>query len=294
MGIKLIGEVMDYAPETLTWRERAVLDVIAEDFNEKTRSGWPSYEGDGDHSEKYRRRSHCSRSQFYDVLKALVDKGVLEKLVRGNNGHAAKYRIRPLAPSRVLETGTLQGDAEPLLEGYPEPFPGGSRNPHGNELGPGLQDPTPGIGSRFEASRVPVSRTRSPHVSSENLDPLISSSAVAGSGDAATGDGLRPRGFAAPEAKGTDYDDATDYLPPAVAAQLDKHRQEIITMHKDTVARSIANLAKNFPDLYSRGLSHSTDLGLASDLDTFNRETLRYAMQLHLLQQHAANAAQPA
>jgi hypothetical protein len=309
----LMLEVMDDAPDWLTWRERYVLMALADNFNDATRLGWPAYDGDGERSEKFRRRARCTRRQFYETLGALIDKGVLVVEVSGHNGRQAVYRIpelataKPLPPGgrRVRENRTLEGVGEPPAEGVPEPY----ANPHGALPEPALGAQTPhttrSVVCGNGASSVRGLRTPIPQDSSKlkNLKTLSSAandpSAVplddSASADAPSGDGLRPRGSAAPERMRSSQDDAPDHLSPAVAAELEKHRQSIVQMNTDTIAKSIANLAKNFPDLYGRSLRHATNLGLAADLDTFNRETLRYAMQLHLLQQHeTATAAQPA
>lgn len=91
MGIRLIAEVLDYAPSTLTHRERLLAVVLAEDANEDTRLTWDSVQ-----SEKVRRRAGLSRTQLYEVIKGLVAAGVLKKVVTGQKNSAAKYVFLPL------------------------------------------------------------------------------------------------------------------------------------------------------------------------------------------------------
>lgn len=91
MGSRLYVEVLDYAPTTLTHREKLALSVLADDARDSTRVTWSSVE-----SAKILRRAQVSRPQIYEVIKALVKKGVLEKVAAGQKNGTAKYRILPL------------------------------------------------------------------------------------------------------------------------------------------------------------------------------------------------------
>ncbi|WHX19804.1 hypothetical protein QFW82_23535 [Streptomyces malaysiensis subsp. malaysiensis] len=98
MGVRLFVEVLDYAPSSLTHREKLVLAVLAEDAPDETRITWSSVE-----APRVLRRGKVSRPQMYEVLKALTAKGVLERVSAGQKNATAKYRIRPLTPSQGLE-----------------------------------------------------------------------------------------------------------------------------------------------------------------------------------------------
>jgi hypothetical protein len=113
MGIRLITEVMDHAPGTLTPRERNVLLVLAEDaldeqpgeLEEKRVIRQPIG------SPQILRRARVSRPELYTVLRALIVKGCLDRITTGGRNHPAKYRIPPLAPQVLcLENA----DAEPV------------------------------------------------------------------------------------------------------------------------------------------------------------------------------------
>jgi hypothetical protein len=128
MGIRLMAEVMDRAPATLTQREHKVLIILAEDAID----GEPG-ERDGRGREKrvtrqppdspiMLRRARVSRSQLYAIIAALMAKGCLQRVTAGGGGHPARYRIpalcvpenRTQAPgdnpeSCVPETGTQPG-----------------------------------------------------------------------------------------------------------------------------------------------------------------------------------------
>ncbi|AMW11648.1 hypothetical protein A4E84_20405 [Streptomyces qaidamensis] len=99
MGSRLYVEVLDYAPTTLTHREKLALSVLADDARDSTRVTWSSVE-----SEKILRRAQVSRPQIYEVLKALVKKGVLEKVAAGQKNGTAKYRILPLQCPELPDT----------------------------------------------------------------------------------------------------------------------------------------------------------------------------------------------
>lgn len=99
MGSRLYVEVLDYAPTTLTHREKLALAVLADDARDTTRITWSSVE-----SEKILRRAQVSRPQMYEVIKALVKKGVLEKVTAGQKNGKAKYRILPLQCPELPDT----------------------------------------------------------------------------------------------------------------------------------------------------------------------------------------------
>ena len=88
MGIRLIVEVLNDAPEALTHREKLLLVVLAEDANDDTRVTWNSVE-----RPEVLRGAKLSRSQLYAVLKSLGAKGVVEKLSAGQKNGTAKYKI---------------------------------------------------------------------------------------------------------------------------------------------------------------------------------------------------------
>lgn len=124
MGIRLITEVMDWAPATLTQREHKVLIVLAEDARDgqpgeldsrgyEKRVIWQSLV-----SEHMLRRARVKRAAMYDVIRALVDQGCLERVVRGGGGHVAKYRIPSLAP--ILRLGNPDAETEAEAELRPD------------------------------------------------------------------------------------------------------------------------------------------------------------------------------
>ncbi|MFE9906454.1 hypothetical protein [Streptomyces achromogenes] len=143
MGSRLYVEVLDYAPTTLTHREKLALAVLADDARDSTRITWSSVE-----SAKILRRAQVSRAQMYAVIKALVAKGVLEKVAAGQKNGTAKYRILPLQRPELPDTddesqcpGTPDTD-EPQHPENPdtEPEPQGPEIPD-TELSQGPESP---------------------------------------------------------------------------------------------------------------------------------------------------------
>jgi hypothetical protein len=104
VGVRLIVEALDWAPESLTHRERLVLVVLCEDARDgalgeiddkghEKRVTWSKVD-----SPDVLRRCHVSRAELYAVLKSLIRKGCIEVAVRGQPGRRARYRIRRLVP----------------------------------------------------------------------------------------------------------------------------------------------------------------------------------------------------
>jgi len=85
MGWKLAEEVQRHAPDSLTWRERYAASVLAHAANEKTRELW------GVERQEITSRLRMGRTERYNVVAALVSKGVLVRLQRGRHGTRAVY-----------------------------------------------------------------------------------------------------------------------------------------------------------------------------------------------------------
>ena len=162
MGIRLFVEVLDYAPDTLTWRERHALSVLAENANDGTRECWPGIEDDPVIAHRMRLPARSSR---YEVMKGLRTKKAIETVSAARRGSRAVYRIVDLAPAQgpgtpdpkkeegsgnaghsVRETQTQTdrqgpGSPDPNSEKGSGNDPERVREPHGK--GPGNPDPYP-------------------------------------------------------------------------------------------------------------------------------------------------------
>ncbi len=79
MGYKLAEECQRYAPDTLTWRERATLYVLAGEAFDNTRLLLRGIENNAD----LRQRLRLNRTSLYEVIRALVGKGALIRRRRG-------------------------------------------------------------------------------------------------------------------------------------------------------------------------------------------------------------------
>ena len=103
MSIRLINEVMDHAPQDLTFAERLALVVFAEDANKDTRElvhplSWPAFAN---------RIGVKTEKQVWNLAAALVRKGVLVCLQRGQKYRPARYQIPMLNTSQLPEIKDL-------------------------------------------------------------------------------------------------------------------------------------------------------------------------------------------
>lgn len=87
MGIGLITEIMDHAPEMTAAQWRALV-ILAEDANDKTRLTWSSVQ-----SKKIVDRVGLPLKAWANLRTALVRKGLLEIAEPGVKGRVAKYRF---------------------------------------------------------------------------------------------------------------------------------------------------------------------------------------------------------
>jgi hypothetical protein len=158
VGIRLIVEVLNRAPEALTHREKLLLVVLAEDANEKTRTTWNSVE-----RPEVLRGAKLSRSQLYAVLKSLTDKGALEKLAAGQKNGTAKYKIAEFPESQ--RPGIPDTDAAPQRPSSPDTD--NSQRPEtpdtdANSQRPENADTDPSQCQEFRDVSVPESGTPTP------------------------------------------------------------------------------------------------------------------------------------
>jgi len=92
VGIRLIVEVLDYAPATLTHREKLLLVALAENADDNSRTTQGSVE-----SAKILRSGMVRRSGLYDVLKSLTAKGAIKRETVGQRNAGAVYVFLPMA-----------------------------------------------------------------------------------------------------------------------------------------------------------------------------------------------------
>ncbi|MFB6943218.1 hypothetical protein ACFWGL_17010 [Streptomyces sp. NPDC060286] len=106
MGTRLVAEVMEMAPATLTHREIWVLAVLAADAHDDTRETQTSME-----DPEMLRRARVSRPQMYAVLKSLVTKGVLRRAAAGQRNRTAAYTL--LGPGTATPAPAARRPAPP-------------------------------------------------------------------------------------------------------------------------------------------------------------------------------------
>jgi hypothetical protein len=107
VGYKLAEEAQRYAPASLTYRERYVLQVLAHAARDEdgTRTCPRSFVSDPD----IRRRLRVNRTGLYETLRALIEKGALIHTERGRNGMTAVYQIPR------FDQGAANADASGLV-----------------------------------------------------------------------------------------------------------------------------------------------------------------------------------
>jgi hypothetical protein len=179
MGYELYREVLDYAPTTLTHREKLLLAVLADDAKETTRITYSAVE-----SPKILRRAKLTRRQLYEVLKSLTAKNTLKKITHGQRHAEAKYMIMPLAPTQSAE----KPHADNQSQGAEDPHTDDSQGAEirdsgcGNPVSQGAEKPHP-------YSSTPSTTSSSPDAS-RDADP----SAGQGGGGGIDPQLLRPAG----------------------------------------------------------------------------------------------------
>ncbi|AWS44505.1 hypothetical protein [Streptosporangium sp. 'caverna'] len=167
MGYPIYREVMDFAPDTLTHREKLVALVLADDANDNTRTTWNSVV-----DPKILRRAMVKNDRdMRKILTKLKDAGVLEQVVSGHSGSTAKFRFLPLALAvdnsvdSDAEGGSIRTafegdtDGKPVLSGPPSEGEGGSIW-HGSRFD--LNRPTPLTPHNYSSSSSPTD-TSAPH-----------------------------------------------------------------------------------------------------------------------------------
>lgn len=169
MGIRLIVEVLDHCPSTLTHREKLALVVLAESARDRTRECLPGIEND----EKVARRMKLpSRSSRYEVLHALRLKGAVEVVSGGRKHSRAVYRIAFMAPAQRPENPDPEMPAASPVQR--------PANPDAETAAQGpenLDADSPAAefsGSGKSGLRVRESRTQGP----ENPDPFPSTPSI--------------------------------------------------------------------------------------------------------------------
>lgn len=171
MGIRLIVEVFMHAPDSLTWRERYVLGVLAENANDRTRECWPGIEDDPEIAHRMRLPARSSR---YEVLKALRMKGALEGVSAGYRGRRAVYRIPVMGPETSDASPPSKGPESPdAMDEKGSGNPGQSvREPQTQSPGKSPETPDP---SEEKGSGNDPERVREPHGKGpETPDPFPS------------------------------------------------------------------------------------------------------------------------
>ncbi|MFE5996728.1 hypothetical protein ACFQ6C_07520 [Streptomyces sp. NPDC056454] len=265
MGGRLYVEVLDYAPTTLTHREKLALAVLADDARDSTRITWSSVE-----SEKILRRAQVSRAQIYALIKALIAKECLKKVSAGQKNGTAKYMILPLQrpqlpdpegdsqrPDSPDADGDSQGPENPDTDGQgPEtPDTDGPQRPDSADTDQCPEIPDTDESQCPQIPDVSVRESRTPTLSPLSTRPLssrepsVSADAQAAQDDVVDAEVLEepadehPGKVTAQTIVGEWLDRCSDRPPSRVIGQLSKEIRVLLEedrIHPDTIRRGIA------------------------------------------------------
>lgn len=247
MGIRLIVEVLDHCPSTLTHREKLALVVLAESARDRTRECLPGIEND----EKVARRMHLpGRSSRYAVLAALRTKGALQVVSSGRKYSRAVYRIPELAAVQRPENQDAEMPPAAPVQG-PENLDAETR-----AQGPGNPD-ADAPAAEFSGSGKPgLSVQKTWTQGPENLDPFPSTPSIPSERDISALPAIRTP--AAPAVPGPTFDDFYAAYPKkrekaAARRAYDKAIKDGVDPHKIlAAARSYAKERANEDPQYTK------------------------------------------
>ncbi|MFC8625652.1 hypothetical protein [Streptomyces anulatus] len=268
MGGRLYVEVLDYAPTTLTHREKLALAVLADDARDSTRITWSSVE-----SEKILRRAQVSRAQIYAVIKALIAKDCLKRVSAGQKNGTAKYMILPLQRPQLPDAGNDgQGPGSPDTDEDPQhpenpdtdaqspetPDTDESQRPDSADTDPDSQCPGNADTDESQCQEIPdvsVRESRTPTLSPLSTRPLSSRDTSSSADAQAAPDDVvdaevldepaaeRPETVTAQTIVGEWLERCSDRPPSRVIGQLSKEIRVLLDedrIHPDTIRRGIA------------------------------------------------------
>ncbi|KPL31151.1 hypothetical protein JI76_18305 [Streptomyces anulatus] len=268
MGGRLYVEVLDYAPTTLTHREKLALAVLADDARDSTRITWSSVE-----SEKILRRAQVSRAQIYAVIKALIAKDCLKRVSAGQKNGTAKYMILPLQRPQLPDAGNDgQGQGSPDTDEVPQhpenpdtdaqgpetPDTDESQRPYSADTDPDSQCPGNADTDESQCQEIPdvsVRESRTPTLSPLSTRPLSSRDTSSSADAQAAPDDVvdaevlddpaaeEPETVTAQTIVGEWLERCSDRPPSRVIGQLSKEIRVLLDedrIHPDTIRRGIA------------------------------------------------------
>jgi hypothetical protein len=160
VGIRLITEILDYAPAELTASELVLLIVLAESARDDTRTCWPGMQ-------MLTRRTRLSARHVRRVLTELAARGYEVRVSSGvdchgmpvfaSKGHRTVYRV-PAFRQRGTDTAALKGDAHGRLSDPKGDISGTQRRPYPVAKGDVRVPPSP-----HEPSREPSNHRARAH-----------------------------------------------------------------------------------------------------------------------------------
>lgn len=266
MGSRLYVEVLDYAPTTLTHREKLFLAVLADDARDTTRITWSSVE-----SPKNLRRGKVTRPQVYELIKALMKKGCLEKVSAGQRNGTAKYRLLPLQCPEIPDVDDADQspdsadtddapqppdspDTESQRPGIPDTEQ--PQRPDSADTEPDSQCPENPDTDESQCPGIPdfsVRKSRTPTLSPLSTRPLSSDDLPDSADEQAAPDNVidghvinepaEPEPITAQTIVGEWLERCTDRPPSRVIGQMSREIRVLLEedrIHPDTIRRGIA------------------------------------------------------
>lgn len=104
MSGRIVGEVLEHAPEALTDTERWVLVAIAEDARDRTRiSEYSSVEA-------LARRTRRAPGSVRNALSSLANKGLIKPLIKAREGKSQHYEVAKLERHHRFVTYDAEGE----------------------------------------------------------------------------------------------------------------------------------------------------------------------------------------
>lgn len=105
MSGKIVGEVMDYAPDDLTDSQLLTLIALAESARDTTRVTHTN-------TNEIARRARRSPGTVRNAIVELTRRALIAPQGKAHRGHAQDYRIHPLEAHHRATTATRERNAE--------------------------------------------------------------------------------------------------------------------------------------------------------------------------------------
>jgi hypothetical protein len=117
MGWRLLAEVLDHAPDDLSWRERRTLEVLA--FSALDEGQDARLVRGIEQNPRLKARLRLGRTERFGTLSELIRQGALERVSRGHKYVPATYRL-PVFVSPMSHKNSVDGETRTLRPRNPD------------------------------------------------------------------------------------------------------------------------------------------------------------------------------